>query len=129
MESIQIIKEYKIIKIIGRGGCGIVYLVQKGNNDEYYALKKIPILTKEEKENYEKILNAILKINNEYIIKYYEYFIENDFLYIIMEYGGDSDLKKFIKKYNDKNELISEEIINEIILGICSGLKEIHKNK
>ena len=129
MEPIQIIKEYKIIKIIGRGGCGIVYLAQKGNKDEYYALKKIPILTKEEKENYEKILNAILKINNEYIIKYYEYFIENDFLYIIMEYGGDSDLKKFIEKYNDKNELISEEIINEIILGICSGLKEIHKNK
>ena len=129
MEPIEIIKEYKIIKIIGRGGCGIVYLAQKGNKDEYYALKKIPILTKEEKENYEKILNAILKINNEYIIKYYEYFIENDFLYIIMEYGGDSDLKKFIKKYKDKNELINEEIINEIILGICSGLKEIHKNK
>ena len=40
MEPIEIIKEYKIIKIIGRGGCGIVYLAQKGNKDEYYALKK-----------------------------------------------------------------------------------------
>ena len=38
MEPNQIIKGYKIIKRIGKGGCGAVYLVEKEN--EYYALKK-----------------------------------------------------------------------------------------
>ena len=127
MEEGQNIKDYKIIKTIGKEGCGIVYLVQKGNKNEQYALKKIPILSENEIEEYQKILNAIFKINNEHVIKYFEYFIENKSLYILMEYGGDSDLKKFINSYKDKDQLIEEKIINDIVLQICLGLKEIHK--
>ena len=121
------IRGYKIIRRIGKGGCGTVYLVQKEN--KYYALKKITDLTKEEIKEYEKILNSLFKLNNEYVIKYYESFLENSCLYIIMEYGGDSDLKRFIKNYKDKNQLIEEKIIKDIINQICLGIKEIHKNK
>ena len=45
-----------------------------------------------------------------------------------MEYGGDSNLKKFIKQFKDKNELIDEKIIVNIIFQICFGLKEIHEH-
>ena len=112
MDTNEIIKGYQILKRIGKGGDGAVYLVQKGNKT--YALKKITDLTKDEIENYQKILNVLFKIKNKYIIKYYESYIEKDCLYIIMEYGGDSDLKKFIKKYNDENQLIDEKIIKDI---------------
>ena len=119
------IKGYKIIKRIGKGGCGAVYLVQKEN--KYYALKKITDLTEEEIENYQKILNVLFKIKSEYIIRYYESIIESDCLYIIMEYGGNTDLKKYILKQEDS--LINEKIIKDIIIQICKGLQEIHKNK
>ena len=47
-----------------------------------------------------------------------------------MEYGGNSNLKSFIKAYKGKSFLIEEKIIIEIIiLQICFGLKEIHKTK
>ena len=45
------------------------------------------------------------------MIKYYESFIENECFYIIMEYGGDLDLRKHIKQYKDDNQYISEKII------------------
>ena len=45
-----------------------------------------------------------------------------------MEYAGDKNLKQFIKSYKDKGELIEENIISDIILQLCLGLKEIHKN-
>ena len=45
-----------------------------------------------------------------------------------MEYGGESDLNKFIKQYKDKDTFIDEKIIANIIIQICLGLKEIHKN-
>ena len=117
-------KGYKIIKQLRKGNFGEVYLAQKE-----YALKRIPILylNKEEIDNYNNIFNIISKIDNEYIIKYIESYIDNNYLNIIMEYGGDTDLKKFIKKYKDKNKLISEKIIKDIIKQICLGLKEIHK--
>jgi serine/threonine protein kinase len=46
-----------------------------------------------------------------------------------MEYGGDSNLKQFIKKYKIKNQFIEEKIIKKIIKQLYFGLKEIHKNK
>jgi NIMA (never in mitosis gene a)-related kinase len=45
-----------------------------------------------------------------------------------MEYCDGSDLNTFIKKYKDKNEFIEEEILFNIILSICEGIKIIHDN-
>jgi len=46
MEAKKIINGYEIMKKLGKGGCGIVYLAKKGN--KYYALKRIFELTNEE---------------------------------------------------------------------------------
>ena len=124
MDTNETIKGYEIKERIGKGGCGAVFLAQKENKN--YAMKIISFLTKDEIEYYQKILNALYKIRSEYVIKYYESFVENECLYIVMEYGGNTDLKKFIE--NKKPLLIEEKIIKDIIIQICLGLKEIHKN-
>ena len=98
-------KEYKIIKMLGEGGFGIVYLVEKDN--KRYALKKsTKILTKEEIEQIKKLINVLSKINNEYLIKYYNIFMENDTFYILMEFAGEKNLKQFINKYNKKVNIL-----------------------
>jgi serine/threonine protein kinase len=45
-----------------------------------------------------------------------------------MEYCENSDLKKFIEKYKNKNQFIDQNLICSIVLDICSGIKEIHEN-
>ena len=65
-------------------------------------------------------------LDNDKIVKYHDYYKENGYLNIIMEYGGDMNLDKFIK--NQKSG-IEEKIIKEIFLQICNGLKEIHEAK
>ena len=120
-------EEYEKVKQIGKGGFGIVYKVLK--NNRYYALKQIPIngLTNESIEKYKEEIKILSKFNSKYIIKYYDSFIENNNLYILMEYGGDLNLKEYIQKYKDDDNLMEENIIEKIILQICSGLKEIHE--
>ena len=44
-----------------------------------------------------------------------------------MEFCEGLDLNKFIKEYKNKNEFINEKIIYNIVLEICLGIKEIHK--
>ena len=114
-------KDYKVIKKLGEGGYGDVYLIEKK-----CALKKFnKILKEEEKENIKNMINIINKINNEYIIKYYDIYEENNTFNVLMEYGGEINLKQYIE---NKEELIEENIIKDIILQICIGIKEIHKN-
>ena len=118
--------KYKIIKMLGKGGFATTYLAEKEN--KIYALKKYSDITQEETIELKKIFEVISTLNNPNIIKYYESFNEGNSYNIIMKYGGAYDLKKFIQHYGDRSELIEEKIIYDIIIQICLGLKELHKN-
>ena len=120
-------KTFKVIKDLGKE----IYLVQKEN--KYNVIKKIQIdnieSSKEKIEEFEKKVIFLSKITNDNIIKYYDSKIENNYFNILMEYGGNSDLEKFIRDYKDRSEYINEEIIKNIIIQICDGLKDIHHAK
>ena len=120
-------KTFKVIRDLGKE----IYLVLKEN--KYNVIKKIQIdnieSSKEKIEEFEKKVLFLSKITNDNIIKYYDSKIENNYFNILMEYGGNSDLEKFIRDYKDRSEYINEEIIKNIIIQICDGLKDIHHAK
>ena len=112
---------------IGFGAYGIVYKIHKGDKD--YAIKVIDLAKLDEKQikSVNNEINTLTKINHENIVKYYKSFKDNNTYYIVMEYCNFSDLGKFIiKKRNEKNT-IDNNVIYSIILDICLGIKEIHK--
>ncbi len=119
---------YNIKKELGKGAYAKVYLIEM--NNKKYALKKIFTgeMSKEDIQKCREEINIIKNLNSQYIVKFYNSFDERDHLCIIMEYAGNSNLKTFINKYRDRNELIDEQIIKDIILQICLGLKKIHKS-
>ena len=96
---------YKIIKEIGKGAFGTVYLIEKDNKN--YALKKIHInnIDDNQANKYQDEINILSAFNNEYIIKYYESKINKNDIEIFMEYEGDLNLKMFIENYKKKNNL------------------------
>ena len=65
-------------------------------------------------------------MNNEFIVKYYDLFLENNCFNIVMEYCENLSLKDFIDNH-DKSKLIDPNVIYCIINDICMGLTEIHK--
>ena len=119
--------KYKIIRKLGEGGFGEVFLIEKDNKK--YALKKSKEkLSEKEIEQYNNVINIISKIDNQYIIKYYYSFQENNSFYIVMEFAGDRNLKQFINDYKNNHQLIPEKVITDIIIQLCKGLIDIHKN-
>ena len=121
---------YKIIKQLGEGGFGKAYKVQNKLDKNFYVIKKIPIKSNspEELKSIENEALILKEINSEYIVKYIDSFIENEYYNIVMEYCENKDLKSFIKNHKDNNQLIHEEVIYNIVLDICYGIKEMHLN-
>ena len=49
------------------------------------------------------------RLANPHVIRYYNSFIEEDTLYIIMEYADNGDLHKLLRSKRDKREHIPED--------------------
>ena len=122
--------KYKIIKQLGVGGFGEVFLV-KNEENQYFALKKL--IRNAQTESTIKLLpdllDKLMKINSGYIIHYYDYFEQQNDYYIIMEYVKGQNLKQFIQDFKNKGQLIDESIITSIMNQICFGLKDLHDAK
>ena len=118
-------KQYK--GIIGNGNYGRVYKIEY--NNKIYAVKHLYDKKKIEDSQSEDInLSKLSELDNkhkEHIVEYYgSYPKDENNKYIIMEYAGNSNLKKFIE--DRKGKYIEEKKIINIIKQICIGLRAIH---
>ena len=100
------LSDHKIIKTIGEGSFGKVYLVSYKNHS--FAMKKIYIHKfKDKQKNYLIAEIIIQKLNKcEHIIKLHDLYYENNYIYIISEFAENVLLmiiliiaKKIISQY------------------------------
>ncbi len=97
------INDFKIICELGRGSYGVVYKVQSLLNQEIYVIKKMELKhmkEKQQKESWKEVM-ILKKVNHPNLIKYYTSFLEEDNLYIIMEYAEGGDLYSVIYNNSD----------------------------
>ncbi|KAL4431664.1 hypothetical protein ABPG74_017293 [Tetrahymena malaccensis] len=80
----------------------------------------------QQKQRKECINEAILlnKLNSPYIVRYYDSFLENNQLCIVMEYCEQGDLENFIK--NQMGRPLAEKKIWKFFFQIAEGLLELH---
>ena len=88
--------EIDLKKPLGNGGFGSVYKATKKDSNEVYAIKRISIEKLNENEIL-KIINMNLLNECENSIKYFGYFKEENFIYLIMELC-DCNLNKIKKQ-------------------------------
>jgi serine/threonine protein kinase len=135
---------YEIVKILGQGGFGIVYLVKDIHRlDALFVIKELfskdfsyryrdgrSVYNKAEARNiFEKIkadiiseVNILRKIRNKNIVEAYGYFEENNTIYSVMEFIDGIDLNKFLKN----RPPFTQEEAKDLLLQISNGIKEIH---
>ena len=122
---------YKILEKLGQGAFGAAYKVMNEENNNVYVIKKI-LLEGAEGDKLKEIKNeaeVLSSINSENIVKYIESFEDKESFNIVMEYCDGLDLRKYIDQHKISKKLIQKEVIYHIALGICNGLKEVHKKK
>ena len=114
--------KYKIIKKLGRGGFGIVYLAEDSLAKREVAIKAL--LEKKDLNSNELIreIEFLASIQHPSIVTFHHHITYNNILYLVMEYCKNGSLEDLIKTY--KKLSVNQAI--EIAIKICEVLEFIH---
>jgi Serine/threonine protein kinase len=88
------LSDFKIICELGRGSYGVVNKVLSLVDNNEYVMKKINMKHIKLKHQKEALKEAqiLRRVRHPNIIRYYTSFVEDEHLYIIMEYAEGGDL-------------------------------------
>jgi NIMA (never in mitosis gene a)-related kinase 1/4/5 len=62
-------------------------------------------------------------------VKYYNSFMEEECLHIIMEYAEKGDLHGYLRRVKDQGQTLPEDLIWLIAFQICLGVGYLHSQK
>ena len=113
--------KYEVIRILGQGGMGTVYLCKNNRIDNLWAIKEI-LVKKDDKINFLAEPNILKHLEHEGIPRIVDIFYEEDNLYMVEDYIEGETLKEHI----EKNGPAAEEKLIDITLQLCSILEYLH---
>ena len=127
----MLVEDLTLLKCLGKGAFGEVYLTSKKGTKQKFATKKIDkkfTQNPRAKKYLDNEINILKEINHPNIIKLYEVKETTQFSYLLMELcngGGLSDcLEYYQKKYKKP---FTEEIVQYLMKQIVSGINYLHK--
>ena len=92
---------YRIQKLLGSGHFGNVYLAEQGGKS--FAIKKV---VNTERNTAQQEIKILKQVDHEHIIKYYDHFMENNTLCIVLEYADVGTLEKLVKTHNKEEHSV-----------------------
>jgi len=123
---------YELVDKIELGENSEVYIVKNKDDKNIYILKKIKRdNTSDLTENdISKKIESMKQLNHPYIIKIYEYYISDDYIYLIEEFCSEGNLQDKLKKIKIFPEFIVKIIMFQIFKAlIFLGSKNMEHGK
>ena len=117
---------YQIIRRIGRGGMGVVYVAQQTNLNRDVCIKVLnPALIDDADAvaRFEREAKGLSRLQHPNIVTIFDYGRDDDLTYIVMEYAQGITLNKYLKA----NAPLSIDIFLPIAVQILKGIGEAHK--
>ena len=126
------IGDYELIKLLGKGTMGEVFLTQKEGTKQSYATKKMDRKKVDRPQVRKYFLNEIKilkELHHRNIVRFFDLKQTTSHYYIIMDYCNGGSLYSCLKKYKKKyHHPFSEKIVQYLMKQIVSGLKYIHRH-
>ena len=127
----MLVGDLNLLKCLGKGAFGEVYLTTKQGSNIKYATKKIDksVMKNPKSRQYlENEINILKEMDHPNIIKLIEVVNTTKYYYLVMEYCNGGDLSKCLAHYKNKNQkAFSEEVVQYLMRQIVSGICYLHK--
>ena len=125
----QQIEDITLLRLLGKGSYGEVYLSLKQNANKPFATKKVKRKKADDEmtKYFKNEINILRILNHPNIVKLEEIKMDENNYYIVMEYINGGELSDYLKNYIDKyGKPFSEEIVQYLMKQIISALIYIH---
>ncbi|ANQ11101.1 NEK protein kinase [Plasmodium coatneyi] len=127
------LNEYEVIKKIGNGRFGEVFLVKHKRTQEFFCWKAISYRGLKEREKSQLVIevNVMRELKHKNIVRYIDRFLNkaNQKLYILMEFCDAGDLSRNIQKCYKMFGKIEEHAIVDITRQLLHALAYCHNLK
>ena len=121
------ILHYKIVKKLGEGGMGVVYLAEDNKLKRQVAIKFLPqhiAANSDERRRFEIEAQAAASLNHPSIATIHAIEEADDILFLVMEYIEGDELKQVIAQRH-----LSQNEIMDYAIQICKGLQAAHEKE
>ncbi|KAK8792052.1 hypothetical protein WA158_005429 [Blastocystis sp. Blastoise] len=127
VESKPPFTDFELIRMIGKGSFGKVYLIRHKNTDDYYAmkvLKKADIYRRNQVEHTHNEIHVLHTIESPFIVRFYYFYNFEDRICLVTEFCNGGDLFFQLKKH----KILDENLVRFYIAEIICGILALHKN-
>ncbi|MBN2059740.1 MAG: protein kinase [Deltaproteobacteria bacterium] len=121
--TIKKVGRYELLKKLGRGGAGVVYLGRDPYIKRLVAIKISQTDTDKSRERFLVEAQSAGRFHHPNIVDIHDVGVQDDFCYLTMEYIEGSTLEK----YCQEPDLLAKNKVVEILLDVCSALDYSHK--
>ena len=121
------IQDFDIIKELGAGSFGHVYLVTHKVTKCQYAIKAIDKRNKtniEEKPYFRREIEIMYKIHHPNVVRLYSHFEDDNYCYFIMEYISKGNIYNLIPK--DRTKKLSSQVVATLMKDVISAVYFLH---
>ncbi len=128
----MLVDDLTLLKVLGKGSFGEVYLTSKQGCKEKFATKKINkkfAQNPKAKKYLDNEISILKEINHPNIVKLYEVKETSGFYYLVTEYCNSGGLQLLLDNYVKKNKKpFPEEVVQYFMKQIVSAIDYLHKN-
>ena len=119
---------YNVLKKLGKGAYGKVYEVKNRITGEIRACKQLSKSNINNLKRFEKEIEILIKLDHPNIIKLYEIFEDDRFLFLVMEKCNGGELFDTIIDHIQKKRMFTEKNAAIIFQQIISAISYCHNN-
>ena len=115
---------YKILRILGKGSFGKVYLIQSKLTNEYYAMKQISKenMTRDDRTRINREIELLSKVSHPNIVQMKQLIVTSSYYLIIMEYCSNGELFNYIVR----KQLLNDNEASVFFYQIISAISYLH---
>lgn len=126
------LKDFDVLDRLGSGSFGTVFKVRRLADERLYVIKTVRVSELSVRERHDAIneVKILAQLDSPYVVRYFDSFMEDESLHIVMEYCNRGDLQSLVRKAKDRSvKCLKEHVTWDLTLQIILGLYYLHSKK